>query len=159
MKQLNSKYVWKLFLTIWFSLSLMVLVFLITVILLAENPSLSDMIIICIKIDLGLAVVSWIFAKLTHRFFKYELKKEGFRKEVGVISRKYHTIPYNRIQNVDIYRDILDRLMGLSCVLIQTAGNDSPFLKEGELPGLSVDVAEQLRDELVNRINPKTGGI
>src|SRR3989338_9404435 len=72
----------------------------------------------------------FVLAKLTYHFYRYELKDIGFRKESGVIIKKYVTIPYDRIQNVDISRGILARLLGLSDLHIQTAGAreaGSPF--------------------------------
>ena len=106
-----------------------------------------------------LIVLLFIWAKLSYRFYKYELTDDGFRKELGVIYKKYVTIPYDRIQNVDIYRGILARLLGLSDLNIQTAGASSQVSQygvfeggaEGRLPGLSYEDAEKLRDELIRR--------
>lgn len=99
-----------------------------------------------------LIVVLFIWAKLSYRFYKYELTDDGFRKELGVIYKKYVTIPYDRIQNVDIYRGILARILGLSDLNIQTAGSSAQVSRgEGRLPGLSCEDAEKLRDELIHR--------
>lgn len=106
-----------------------------------------------------LLVFFFIWAKLTYHFYRYELTDAGFRKESGVIYKKYVTIPYDRIQNIDIYRGILARLLGLSDLNIQTAGASAVVSRygaagvgaEGRLPGLSREVAEQLRDELIQR--------
>ena len=101
-------------------------------------------------------VLCFVWAKLTYRFYRYELTDAGFRKELGVIYKKYVTIPYDRIQNVDIYRGILARILGLSDLNIQTAGMSAIAGRygggsEGRLPALSREVAEQLRDELIQR--------
>ena len=101
----------------------------------------------------------YFWARLTYRFYRYELREDGFRKELGVIWKKYVTIPYDRIQNVDIYRGVVARLLGLSDLHIQTAGASAQYSRygawglsaEGRLPGLDRGVAEQLRDELVKR--------
>ncbi len=97
---------------------------------------------------LGALIFAFIVAKLQYHFYRYELTEEGFRKELGVIFKKYVTIPYDRIQNVNISRGILDRILGLSGLSIQTAGTG---LAEGKLPGLSREAAEQLRNELIHR--------
>ena len=76
-----------------------------------------------------------------------------------MIYKKYVTIPYDRIQNVDIHRGILARLLGLSDLNIQTAGFSATVGRygvggasaEGRLPGTSREVSEQLRDELIQR--------
>lgn len=97
-------------------------------------------------------VFFWIWAKLTYRFYRYELREDGFRKEYGVIRKKYVTIPYDRIQNVDIYRGLIARILGLSELSVQTAGATQVSRgsgAEGKLPGLSHEIAEQVRDNLV----------
>ncbi|MDO8579479.1 MAG: PH domain-containing protein [bacterium] len=104
-------------------------------------------------------ILCFIWAKLTYHFYRYELINSGFRKEQGVIYKKYVTIPYDRIQNVDIYRGILARILGLSDLNIQTAGASAVVGRngaigigaEGRLVGVSREVAEQLRDELIER--------
>ncbi len=108
----------------------------------------------------GLLILCFIWAKLTYHFYRYELTPAGFRKESGVIYKRYVTIPYDRIQNVDIYRGILARILGLSDLQIQTAGASAVVNRhgamgigaEGRLPGVSREIAEQLRDELIARM-------
>ncbi len=103
--------------------------------------------------------LAFIWAKLSYHFYLYEITDDSFRKEQGVIRKKYVTIPYDRIQNVDIYRGIIARILGLSDLHIQTAGASSQYAgygawassAEGRLPGLSREVAEQLRDEIIRR--------
>ncbi len=104
-------------------------------------------------------VLCFVWAKLTYHYYRYELLDVGFRKESGVIYKKYVTIPYDRIQNVDINRGILARILGLSDLNIQTAGASAAVSSygiigvgaEGRLPAVSVEVAELIRDELVQR--------
>ena len=100
-------------------------------------------------------LIAYFFAKLSYRFYRYELLEEGFRKESGIIWKHYTTIPYDRIQNVDIYRGILDRILELSDLHIQTAGSSgygrSGGGAEGKLPGIDPKIAEQLRDDLIHR--------
>ena len=95
-------------------------------------------------------LLCFLWAKLSYHFYRYELTDLGFRKEYGVIYKKYVTIPYDRIQNVDIYRGILARILGLSDLNIQTAGSSAGGMTgEGRLPGISKETAEYLRDELI----------
>ena len=104
-------------------------------------------------------ILCFVWAKLTYHFYRYELLDNGFRKESGVIYKKYVTIPYDRIQNVDINRGILARILGLSDLNIQTAGASAIVSRygvmgggaEGRLPAVSMGIAEQLRDELIQR--------
>jgi uncharacterized membrane protein YdbT with pleckstrin-like domain len=121
----------------------------------------SSWFLIVFLVFLCLIIFMFIWSKLTYRFYRYELTENGFRKELGVIYKKYVTIPYDRIQNVDIYRGILARILGLSDLNIQTAGASMQVPRgEGRLPGLSREEAEKLRDELINRAkNSKNQGL
>jgi len=96
---------------------------------------------------------AYIWARLSYYFYKYELTEAGFKKEMGVIWKKYVTIPYNRIQNVDIFRGVWARILGLSDIQIHTAGVGGISVGEGRLPGLSKEDAERLREELIRRID------
>jgi len=102
----------------------------------------------------------YIWAELSYRFYKYELTETGFRKESGILYKRYVTIPYERIQNIDINRGVVAQILGLSSLNIQTAGSStvvarngfmSGVVAEGQLPGLSKEIAEQVRDELIER--------
>jgi len=94
-------------------------------------------------------LVSLLWAWLTQRFFRYALKDNYFQKEIGVLYKKSITIPYENIQNIEIDRRILPRLLGLSEIRIDTASVHTQ--SEGRLPGLREEEAEQLKEELLRR--------
>ncbi len=162
MKQLDPKAVWYFFINnvVSLSMALLTMSFIVapTLLLIDGGEAISFLAWSWVLIPV---VIVWgfIWAKLTYHFYRYELVDAGFRKESGVISKKYVTIPYERIQNVDIYRGIWARILGLSDLSIQTAGASSVVVgrnvvgvgAEGQLPGLSREIAEQLRDELIQR--------
>lgn len=105
-------------------------------------------------------VIIFAFAKLTYKFYKYELAQDAYHSEKGVIVKKYISIPYERIQNVDINRGILARVLGLSDIDIQTAGRSSGgFSSEGRLPGIDKDEAVKLRDELIRLAKSAKSGV
>ena len=170
MKQLDPKSVWLFFfksIPIWIVFSIFIsqlivpLFFfvLLTPFSLQENFFFGAVLSVFILI-ITCIVLSYVWAKLSYRFYWYELTELGFKKEHGVIWKKYVTIPYDRIQNVDIYRGPIARLLGLSDLQIQTAGSITAgsygAFSEGNLPGLSREIAEQLRDELISRARRQT---
>ena len=160
MKQLDPKYKKKLFLisfiSFWFSILIVAVPALIAWSFSTEKiiPSLLQT-----GIALGLvvliSVLLWLWALGTHHFFRYELRNEGLRKESGIIWKTYSTIPYSRIQNIDIKRGLFDRIFGLSRLLVQTAGSGNPHYgyAEGIFPGLTAETAEKLRDDIIKRVN------
>lgn len=127
-----------------------------------EGPNLTIFTLVCALVFFG---ISYLTAKLTYKFYLYELADNGFKKESGIIWKRYVTIPYEKIQNVDITRGVIERILGLSTLKIQTAGASAPMIKtsmgifhqesEGLLPGLDEKTAEELRDELVRRSSNK----
>ena len=106
---------------------------------------------------LFVVVVSYVWAKLYYESFKFELAAKGLKIEGGVIWKKYVTIPYGRIQNVDIYRGPLARILGLSDIHVQTAGISGAMITEGRISGLSPKDAEEMGEKLVDKIGGGQG--
>lgn len=165
MQQLDPKAVWFFFFSSSISLLFLILLGTSSVLMWVADISASfgegsdtltsDSTILLLLLALLILGIGYIWARLTYHFYRYELREDGFRKEHGIIWKKYVTIPYERIQNVDIYRGIIARIFGLSDLQVQTAGGITAgsygAFSEGRLPGLSREVAEQIRDELVRR--------
>ena len=90
-----------------------------------------------------------VLSKLTYKYYKYSLRKNGFYKEYGIISRNYITIPYDKIQNIDVHQNLFERMLGLYHFKIRTAGNSGISEAEGYLPGLDKETSDLLVDELL----------
>jgi len=110
-------------------------------------------------------ILTEIFVNWAYRNWKYELTQDSLKIEKGVIVKKYKSIPYERVQNVDITRGILARIIGFSTIDIQTAGYSAYSAKggvghsEGHLPALSIEVAEKIREFLMKKITGKKQGL
>lgn len=164
MKQLDPNAVWSFFISYslrWFFVSIVIGGYFI--INLAITDVFSDVSAGFLLLGItGIPLIFfYIWARLTYHFYRYELAPEGFKRESGVVFKRYVTISYDRIQNIDIHRGLFDRFLGLSNLSIQTAGASVVVKRgnivsavggaEGFLPGLSYEVAEQLRGELIAR--------
>ncbi len=109
-------------------------------------------------------IFCYIWAKLTYKFWLYDITEDTFKMEHGVIWKRYVSIPYERIQNVDIHRGVIARILGLSDLRIQTAGFGGAQGRwgawaEGNLPGIEREKAEQLREDIVSRVKGKKQGL
>lgn len=82
------------------------------------------------------------------RRFTYELTRDTFDMASGVLSRRTREIPYTRVQNVDVRRGFVQRLLGLAEVRIETAGGGET---EASLRFVSADEADRLRSEIGRR--------
>jgi uncharacterized membrane protein YdbT with pleckstrin-like domain len=174
MQKLNPKSIWIFFFRFLFAgLFPFIILFLYLTVTLSDigigilEGKLGYLWLVFLVFVLFFVVFCWVWAKLTYRFWAYQLTEDVFKKEYGVIWKKYVSIPYEKIQNVDINRGIIARILGLSDLHIQTAGASAVVYgrrmagigAEGYLPGLSIDMAEQLREELIKKAKGTKQGL
>jgi membrane protein YdbS with pleckstrin-like domain len=109
-----------------------------------------------------------IYARMAYNRWFYEFTDTNLKVESGIIWKKYSNVPYERVQNVDIRRGILARILGFSSVMIQTAGysgyggRSAGLGAEGYLPAVDPAYAEKIRDFLMGKISKKgsaSGGL
>jgi uncharacterized membrane protein YdbT with pleckstrin-like domain len=113
---------------------------------------------------LGLFIVSFLIgffaAWLIYTNYKFSLGEDSLKIKRGILNKEEIAIPYRQIQDVDITRDLSFLMLGLSRIVILTAGhedqdpeNQQHGQSEGFLPALDKDLAEWLQSELLKRAN------
>ena len=163
MKQLHSGAKWVL--RLWAYSAMIFLSFFITMFLLgfilqfASESWLSVVWSYLIFYIIIILVVGEIYAQMAYNRWFYEFTGSQLRFERGIIWKKYTNIPYERIQNVDITRGIIARILGFSTVNIQTAGfsavpNRNAFA-EGYIPAVSVVEAEKIIEFVIKKVSKK----
>lgn len=114
---------------------------------------------------LGLVIYfffSYFTAFVVYYSFYYWVDDHSFHKSSGIIHKQNVSIPYQQIQNVNINRSFTDRVLGLSRISIETAGNNAEngnggatgsllASAEGYLPGVDLKTAKQVHDLLLTR--------
>jgi uncharacterized protein len=80
---------------------------------------------------------------LGYRRWRYEIRVRDVYLKRGFLFARFTLIPFDRIQYVENRQGPLDRLFGLTQVIIYTAAGPS-----GKIPGLDVAEAEAIREEL-----------
>jgi membrane protein YdbS with pleckstrin-like domain len=91
---------------------------------------------------LGLGLV-WVL--LAYRVWVYQIRDDSLYLERGVVTHVRTIVPYVRIQHVDTSRSALERALGLSTLVVHTAGSrraDDP------VPGLKPHEARDLQQRL-----------
>ena len=97
-----------------------------------------------VVIVLLLAVILiFIVPAVRHRRWRYEVSEEEIDLQHGVFIIRRTLIPMVRVQHVDTKQGPLLRCYGLATVSISTAA-----LGVHEIPALSVEVADRLRDRI-----------
>ncbi|ASR51959.1 PH domain-containing protein [Blastomonas fulva] len=76
--------------------------------------------------------------------FSYRLGEEELRIASGIISRNVRSIPYERIQDVNLEQGLLARMLGMAKVRLETGSSGSG--DEGVLDSVDLAEASRLRD-------------
>jgi putative membrane protein len=110
----------------------------------------------CVLIFLFVFLVSW----LIYENYMFSLGEDALKIKRGVFTREEIAIPYRQIQNVDIEQDLSYRMIGVSRLVILTAGHEDEKMAddetEGVLPAIDSTLAEQLQSQLLARANVQT---
>ena len=115
------------------------------------NKDISNLAVIIISSGMLLFIICAIL------IIALEFPKKGYlvrEKDVsfqrGLISYKLITVPFNRIQHVEVNQGVLAKLYKLSSIKIFTAGGMSSDLS---IPGLPRDDAQKLKAFLSDKIS------
>jgi membrane protein YdbS with pleckstrin-like domain len=92
-----------------------------------------------------LLAIALLHVQALYRSWGYRLDDDALELQRGVITNVETAVPYVRIQHVDTQRGPLDRLLGLSRVVVYTAGSRGADVT---IPGLEPDEARDLRNRL-----------
>ncbi|MDQ2053727.1 MULTISPECIES: PH domain-containing protein [Halobellus] len=111
-----------------------------------EIPGLGPAGPIVLLLVAGLAALGLIAYETAYvRRFSYELTADTLDIDSGVFSRRSREIPLRRIQNVDISRNVIQRVLGIAVVSFETAGGGDT---EAQLRFVSFEEAKRLQREL-----------
>ncbi len=114
---------------------------------------------ICLGLFAVIFLIGFFIAWLSYITYTFALGEDSLRIKRGILNKEEVAIPYRQIQDVDINRDLGFQIMGLSRIVILTAGHeDEPkgsesCESEGILPALDKDLAEELQTQLLRRAN------
>lgn len=105
----------------------------------ASRAGLEKVLWIAAAIAAALLVLKWV----AWRRFRYGAGESEIVIESGILSRNRRTIPFDRVQDVDVERTFLARLFGLARVRIETGAGGKD---EGLLDSVSLAEATRLRE-------------
>ena len=92
-------------------------------------------------------IISLIYPALKYRYWKFDVRQDELYIERGVLTRVKTVAPFRRLQHLDVQQSILERIMHLGKLVVYTAGTRGADLI---IPGLPIEYAEALRDQLKN---------
>jgi len=97
-------------------------------------------------IALALFLTLW-YAPARYKRWRWQLTDLAVELRFGVVVRQQETVPYFRIQQIDIVQGPLDRILDLATLQVTTASASG----SAALPGIANDDAPTVRAELLAR--------
>lgn len=98
----------------------------------------------------GIAVAGgvWWWTALVWRAWQFTIGTEALHLRHGVILRRESTIPFHRVQHIDVEAGPLERRLGLTTFVLRTASASS----DSAVPGIDVAEAEALRHRVLSLV-------
>jgi uncharacterized protein len=93
------------------------------------------------------ALLSWWVPKADYRQWSYAVADDALELRHGILQRVHSAIPYFRVQHIDVTQGPVERLVGLSRLIIHTASAGT----DATLPGIAAEEAEELRRVILAR--------
>lgn len=93
-------------------------------------------------------VISFILSPMITNARGVALREMDIHYKSGILWRKTVSLPFNRVQHVELENGPLERAFGLTSLNIYTAGGGSADMK---IPGLSPDRASTIRAYVIER--------
>ncbi len=93
----------------------------------------------------ALAVLGVGYELARYRVWRFAIEDDAVVLERGVLTRVTSVVPFVRVQHVDTQRGPIERLAGLSSVVVYTAGSRGADVT---IPGLTPERADAIREDL-----------
>jgi membrane protein YdbS with pleckstrin-like domain/DNA-binding XRE family transcriptional regulator len=124
----------------------------------APNWAFTILYVALAGIFLVINIFVYIYNVIYWKSFTYMISEQYIRIHSGVFTKSKTTIPFSRIQNINLTQGVFDRMFGLHTVKIETAGKSAgqqqggPIRPEGYIPGIK-DPSNivQIIDKLIHK--------
>lgn len=140
----NARTAWSI-VGLGFASPVLVLVAVLGIALFSDEEPVWGALTVLAAFGLAVAVVAW--ARKAWQRFTYTASDDALEIHKGVLQRQQSYVPYLRIQQIDIERGPLHRMLGLAKLVLRTASATT----DATLSGLSVAEADELRAHLLAR--------
>jgi putative membrane protein len=102
----------------------------------------------------GILLIILMVAVLKYLNFKFHISNEGFHLQKGIINKENIIIPRAKIQNVYIKQNLLQQLINVSSLAIETASDDKAEVDISALPtAYALELQKKLISEKVTEIS------
>ncbi|MFK7917009.1 MAG: PH domain-containing protein [Ilumatobacter sp.] len=96
--------------------------------------------VVAVGLGLTLMLVLWCALRVMEvRRLAYQLRDHDLSLRSGVITHRVESLPFSRVQHVNIHRGPIERAVGLATLQVSSAGPDI------SIPGLTREDAERIK--------------
>lgn len=136
---------------LWTTLGVVILTAIITAILgnFGIDPRVGALVLV------ALFVLGMVWVALRYKRWVYQVQEDALYLERGVVTHVRTLAPYVRIQHVDTSRGPLERALGLSTLVVYTAGSRGADVS---IPGLTPEEARDLQQRVKELAIEAEGG-
>jgi putative membrane protein len=106
----------------------------------------TDYLWIFLSVVAFLLILQFIYSYKSYLNYQFYIKKDALCLDYGVFKKSNFEIPFYRIQNINIEQSLLQKLLGVVGVKIDTAGGQNAEVK---IKALSESKAENLKKQLI----------
>ena len=103
-----------------------------------------------------LLIAAYMVASLPARRYRsrgYDLGPDRLRVVKGMLFHSDTTVPFGRVQHLDVEQRPLERFYGLATLILHTAGTHNASVP---LPGLAYDTAQDMRERIRAHVRRET---
>lgn len=112
-----------------------------------------------ILVALLVFVITFFVSWMEYVAFQFSLEADIFKIKRGIFTKQETAIPYRRIESVDIKRNLIHQLFGVSRINIETtidsqsSGDDKKDSSDEVFPVIDSSLAQTIQEELTKRAN------
>lgn len=92
--------------------------------------------------------VGWWWTALVWRSWRFEVGTSALHLRHGVLTRRASTIPYHRVQHIDLEAGPIERRLRLTTLVLRTASASS----DSTVPGIDATEAEAVRARILTLV-------
>lgn len=106
-------------------------------------------------------LINYLIAVLVYNHFYFSIEEDKLLIEYGIIHKRHVTVPFRQVQNVNIISTLIDRILGIARLEVESAGSSQTYKREivggtrskaeGFLPGLSMKRAREYHDLILQK--------
>lgn len=98
---------------------------------------------------LALLLIKFSFIQLGFPNKGYAIRQKDLHYRTGYLTHKMISVPFNRIQHVEIRQGFISKALNIAVLKIYTAGNSAHDLS---LKGISLEMAEDIKQVITSKV-------